>query len=75
MVLEKMQYFKGVAKKRYQQRQQRQQGVTKPLGQMTFGHVGYCGLKGDRPSMEKHDCPEVKKEEYNDRIDNTGGRG
>ncbi len=22
----------------------------------------YCGLKGDRPSMEKHDCPEVKKE-------------
>lgn len=20
----------------------------------------YCGLKGDRPSMEKHDCPEVK---------------
>ena len=22
----------------------------------------YCGLKGDRPSMEKHDCPVVKKE-------------
>ena len=22
----------------------------------------YCGRKGDRPSMEKHDCPEVKKE-------------
>ena len=40
------------------------QEFTKRPGQvlLRYGPARYCGLKGDKPSLEKHDCPEVKEE-------------